>query len=270
MHPRTQSYSSLPSLPSTLTSALSWTFKALTSPSTSPPLSAPLPAPGAGLAAHTRPSPSPPSLYTPPALPPLPALRLPRDRLLKQALAEEIRLLLPPRLQLHEHWHCVYALDIHGVSLGTLYSRCSGGGGGSGSVGFVLVVRDSLGGIFGAFVNEPLRPRHGYYGTGECFLWKSRLLPSLPSSSHPSSPNTETHLSFQAFPYSGVNDYMILCDWSYVSIGGGDGKYGLWLDSTLEKGVSACCPTFGNEPLSEDVGGKFEVLDVEVWRVGGH
>ena len=63
---------------------------------------------------------------------------------------------------------------------------------------------------------------------------------------------------------------MILCDWNYLSLGGGDGKYGLWLDSTLEKGVSASCPTFGNEPLSEDVGGKFEVLDVELWRVGGN
>ena len=35
----------------------------------------------------------------------------------------------------------------------------------------------------------------------------------------------------------------------------------------LERGVSASCLTFGNEPLSEE-GIKFEVLGVEVWYVG--
>lgn len=55
-----------------------------------------------------------------------------------------------------------------------------------------------------------------------------------------------------------------------------DGKFGLWLDSTFERGFSTRCPAFDNEVLSgkperspsgvEE--GKFEVLDVEVWRVG--
>lgn len=46
-----------------------------------------------------------------------------------------------------------------------------------------------------------------------------------------------------------------------------DGRYGLWMDSGLEKGVSSHCQTFGNEPLSDE-GEKFEVLGVEVWYVG--
>jgi hypothetical protein len=46
-----------------------------------------------------------------------------------------------------------------------------------------------------------------------------------------------------------------------------DGHYGLWVDSSLEKGVSASCQTFGNEPLSDE-GVKFDVLGVEVWYVG--
>jgi hypothetical protein len=53
-----------------------------------------------------------------------------------------------------------------------------------------------------------------------------------------------------------------------VDTDGSDGKYGLWLDDTFEKGVTSPCPTFGNEPLSEDTGGKFEILDVELWRIG--
>ena len=64
-----------------------------------------------------------------------------------------------------------------------------------------------------------------------------------------------------------MNDYMIFCEPSYLSVGGGDGRYGLWLDGVLERGVSSASLTFGNEGLSEE-GEKFEVVGVEVWGVG--
>ena len=48
---------------------------------------------------------------------------------------------------------------------------------------------------------------------------------------------------------------------------GRDGHYGLWLNDNLEKGVSDSCPTFGNEPLSDE-GTKFGVLGVELWYLG--
>ena len=64
-----------------------------------------------------------------------------------------------------------------------------------------------------------------------------------------------------------MNDYLIFCEQYYLSVGGGDGKYGLWLDGVLERGISSRCMTFGNEPLSEE-GEKFEVVGVEVWCVG--
>ena len=78
----------------------------------------------------------------------------------------------------------------------------------------------------------------------------------------------EQLLRFKAFPYSGVNDYLIFCEPSFLSVGGGDGKYGLWLDGNMERGVSGQCMTFGNEALSEE-GEKFEIVAVEVWCVGG-
>lgn len=46
-----------------------------------------------------------------------------------------------------------------------------------------------------------------------------------------------------------------------------DGHYGLWLDDGLAKGISDSCPTFGNEPLSDE-GKKFDVLGVEMWFIG--
>lgn len=79
--------------------------------------------------------------------------------------------------------------------------------------------------------------------------------------------STPERIRFKAFPYSGVNDYMIFCEHSFLSVGGGDGHYGLWLDDTLERGISSSCPTFGNEPLSEE-GEKFDILGVEIWSIG--
>jgi hypothetical protein len=276
-----------------------------------------------------------------------------RARLLHRAVAEEIRLLTPPRLQLTERWNLIYSLEQHGSTLSTLYSLCDAHRGKRG--GFVLVVRDGRDGIFGAYLSEAPRPQASYYGSGECFLWKASILPksSLTSSTNllpdlgfdlsslppppsadtthldarittiaatsalsrknssaevvrngsisssssasnqqqqqqqqrnqnqnqnqdPSSPTTSDRIRFKAFPYSGENDFTIFCQSEYLSVGGGDGHYGLWLGRNLSEGVSATCPTFGNEPLSEEDGvggkgagkGRFEVLGVEVWGIG--
>lgn len=69
----------------------------------------------------------------------------PSAQLLSRAIAEEIRLLVPPRLQLCEEWNLVYSLEQNGVSLATLYKKCEDLRGLRN--GFVLVVRDGEGGV---------------------------------------------------------------------------------------------------------------------------
>jgi hypothetical protein len=64
-----------------------------------------------------------------------------------------------------------------------------------------------------------------------------------------------------------VNEYYMMCEPHYLSVGAGDGRYGLWLDDSLERGHSSTCLTFGNERLSDE-GEKFGVLGVEVWVIG--
>ncbi|PBP26002.1 oxidation resistance protein 1 [Diplocarpon rosae] len=240
-------------------------------------------------------------------------------RMLSPALAEEIRLLVPARLQLCEDWNLVYSLEEDGVSLGTLYKKCEDMRGLRN--GFVLVVKDGQGGLFGAYLTEAPHPSPHYFGTGECFLWRASVLtstsiptnlppppsadtthavrsttvgspqglnlvspsnfsPSVASSSQSTSSlrspqnaqfisgiSTPERIRFKAFPYSGVNDYMMLCETGFLSVGGGDGHYGLWLDDVFERGISSHCLTFGNEPLSEE-GEKFEILGVELWSIG--
>ena len=251
--------------------------------------------------------------------------------------------MVPPRLQLIDHWKLAYSLELHGSSLATLYDQCASVSMSNQRAGFILVVKDGSntsadGSVFGAYLTDAPRPSQGYYGTGECFLWRASILPSLQSLSvklasngaksqsedllelsglplppssdttnmsrtttirgerrtssvsqksppalSPVSSRARTHLSpplaptsgtstpdrirFKAFPYSGMNEFMIYCEPSYLSVGGGDGHYGLWLDDTLDSGISDQCPTFGNEPLSDE-GKKFEVLGLEIWYVG--
>ncbi|WFD42594.1 oxidation resistance protein 1 [Malassezia psittaci] len=173
--------------------------------------------------------------------------------------------------------------------------------------GLVLAISDAHGNVFGAFLNEALKVASHYYGTGECFLWKTvkRRLPVPPSEAGGATENTDIpdlhpEMAVEVFPWTGQNDYVILSESNFLSIGNGDGKYGLWLDETLNYGSSACCPTFNNQVLcnstelvnakhatdthavpSGDLLGdlypdsipipkkdKFQIIGVEMWAVG--
>lgn len=95
----------------------------------------------------------------------------------------------------------------------------------------------------------------------------SSSLASLNAGARSKREKENVRIRFQAFPYAGENDYTILCSNEFLSLGGGNGRYGLWLDDRLAKGVSGHVPTFLNENLSDD-GEKFDVLGVEVWYLG--
>lgn len=136
------------------------------------------------------------------------------------------------------------------MSLSTLYSACSAYRGKRG--GYVLVVRDGSGGMFGAYLSDAPRPQSHYYGTGECFLWRAQvlrseadglraqMLPPPPSADDASLARSSTiggdaaardgadsgvstpeRIRFKAFPYSGINDYMEFCQVEFLSVGGG-------------------------------------------------
>lgn len=226
--------------------------------------------------------------------------------------AARLQALLPPRLQLGKRWSLLYSLDQHGISLQTLYNRVASGldptksarsvsgafgedsgdaegwlrgasretqqamgtrahttmhvGGGLSSIsdaGLVLALKDGDDNVFGAFVNEKLRPQQHYYGSGECFLWKTT--------------RSGKEAGVERFRWTGKNDYMVLSESTFLSVGGGEGKFGLWVDGALEKGVSACCPAFDNEVLCDakprgqgqrEGEKRFECYGLEVWAVG--
>ncbi|KAJ1965902.1 oxidation resistance protein 1 [Dimargaris xerosporica] len=171
---------------------------------------------------------------------------------LTQALARRLQPSLPVRLRLSSTWKLLYSTSQHGISLATLFRQVEKKG------PLVLAVRDTNGHVFGGYLSEPLKPSPNYYGSGECFLWKAMAnnapLADVARTASASSTTTAStavtdYNDVKVFKWTGNNDYLILCEPNFIAMGGGTGKFGLWIDSEFDQGFSAFCPTFHNEPL---------------------
>ncbi|EER33625.1 conserved hypothetical protein [Candida tropicalis MYA-3404] len=246
-------------------------------------------------------------------LPPLSPLALngykesTHHRLLDPELANNIRNLIPARLQLFDDWDLVYSLEQHGISLNTLYRNCDPEHqlqllkkkrkehGFAESVvksmvvgdipssrysfetkrpqSYVIVIKDEHGNKFGAYLNENVKPmeHRRYYGNGECFLWKCEVYD--PSKlDHAVDKKSKSEVRFKAFMYTGINDNIIYSNHDFIAIGSSNGQNGLYIDKSLLKGVSYSCETFGNEVLNSsehDIKfGSFKIKGLEIWRIG--
>ncbi|KAI8928632.1 TLD-domain-containing protein [Entophlyctis helioformis] len=164
--------------------------------------------------------------------------------------AEVLRNFLPPLQREATCLRLVYSIDQDGISLLTLFARARERTPTGGPV--LLAVRDASSRVFGAFLSEPPGPRRGFYGNGACFLWRRNERGSI-----------------SAYLATGKNSYYILSEsGADLALGGGDGKFGLWIDDQLYKGHTAECPTFDNEPLigvDSESGGAFEIHGLELW-----
>ncbi|XP_066470322.1 nuclear receptor coactivator 7 isoform X4 [Tiliqua scincoides] len=158
--------------------------------------------------------------------------------LLENMHIEQLARCLPARVQGYP-WRLVYSTQEHGTSLKTLYRKST-----ALDSPVLLVIKDMDNQIFGAYATHPFRFSDHYYGTGETFLYTFNPL-------------------FKVYKWSGENTYFINGDVSSLELGGGDGKFGLWLDADLYHGRSNSCSTFNNDILSKKE--DFVVQDVEVW-----
>lgn len=167
----------------------------------------------------------------------LPVLQ-PHSALLENMHIEQLARRLPARVQGYP-WRLAYSTLEHGTSLKTLYRKSA-----SLDSPVLLVIKDMDNQIFGAYATHPFKFSDHYYGTGETFLYTF-------------SPN------FKVFKWSGENSYFINGDISSLQLGGGGGRFGLWLDADLYHGRSNSCSTFNNDILSKKE--DFIVQDLEVW-----
>lgn len=161
-------------------------------------------------------------------------------QVLSKSTANQLVPFLPSRMRSIPSWNLVYSMDQHGSSMNTLFRNSRNAG------PCIMAIRTSTNQVFGAYLSHSLQSSPSYYGNGECFLWRE----------------SDT---LEVFNATGLNHYFILCEPSYISLGGGDGKYGLYLDATLERGVSNSCGTFNNPPLDE--ASDFFCVDLEIWEI---
>uniref|UniRef100_A0A3Q2EGL1 Si:ch211-15d5.11 n=1 Tax=Cyprinodon variegatus TaxID=28743 RepID=A0A3Q2EGL1_CYPVA len=145
---------------------------------------------------------------------------------------------LPPRT-VGRTWQLAYSTSRHGASLKSLYRKL-----GNTDSPVLIVIKDALDELFGAFLSEPLKPSEKFYGTGETFLFM-------------------LHPRFKCFRWTGENSFFIKGDLDCFAVGGGRGHFGLWVDENLYLGRSSPCYTFNNCSLSET--DDFRIMELEVW-----
>ncbi|XP_021392280.2 TLD domain-containing protein 2 [Lonchura striata] len=158
--------------------------------------------------------------------------------ILRDRELEELGAQLPPRLT-QQPWHLLYSTGRDGFSLRTLYRS-----GARPDSPALLLVRDTEAQAFGAFSASAIRSSSGFYGTGETFLFS--FCPEL-----------------KVFRWTGRNDFFVKGDVNLLMVGGGSGRFGLWLDGDLHHGGSQPCETFDNETLSHQE--EFCIQDLEMW-----
>ncbi|KAI4487668.1 hypothetical protein M0802_011930 [Mischocyttarus mexicanus] len=136
-------------------------------------------------------------------------------------------------------WTLVFSTSQNGFSLKSMYRQMA-----NFESPILLVIKDTEGNVFGALTNRTLHKSNRFYGAAETLLFK--FTPR-----------------FQAFYWTGNNVNFIKGNSGSLAIGYGDGKFGLWLNSDLHRGITQSCSTFDNEPLAphED----FYVKDLECW-----
>ncbi|XP_034418471.1 nuclear receptor coactivator 7 isoform X2 [Cyclopterus lumpus] len=160
------------------------------------------------------------------------------SRILETSHVRELCKELPPRTVGYS-WQLTYSTSRHGASLKSLYRKLR-----ATDSPVLVVIKDALDEIFGAFLSHPLRLSETFYGTGETFLFM-------------------LHPRFKCFRWTGENSFFIKGDLDSFAIGGGSGHFGLWVDENLYLGRSSPCYTFNNCCLSET--NDFRVMELEVW-----
>ncbi|CAK1600006.1 unnamed protein product [Parnassius mnemosyne] len=195
---------------------------------------------------------------------------------------EKLCTVLPARAQGYM-WSLTFSTSQHGFSLASMYRKMQ-----HVDSPVLLVIQDTDKNVFGALTSCALRPSEHFYGTGESLLFSfQRVREDARRHSQPATDDSKdkddtkeeekkdekdekdadqaapVKTKFKYWGWTGDNMYFIRGSNDNISIGAGDGKFGLWLDGDLYQGRTQRCTTYGNEPLttSED----FIVKIMECW-----
>lgn len=195
----------------------------------------------------------------------------------------------------YKTWVRLFSVSRDGDSMGTFLDKVKN------HKHNILVIRTFKDEILGGFVDSTWKPqphqlRPGFFGGGECFLYKVNDIDSnkIVSDRQPSKHNAvvyetysqheESRFSDNArnllsiYKWTNANDYNQYLDHSEnyerLAIGGGgkSGSFGLCVEDCFTRGTTGACDTFGNPPLVNNNAAVastrescFEIIEMEVF-----
>uniref|UniRef100_A0AC35TMM1 LysM domain-containing protein n=1 Tax=Rhabditophanes sp. KR3021 TaxID=114890 RepID=A0AC35TMM1_9BILA len=172
------------------------------------------------------------------------------SQMLDEFMIRQVCDILPARAEGYP-WINVFSSDKNGFSLSTFYRKMAEFGEEMSPI--LLLIRDTRGHVFGAVVSTPIQIAEHYYGTGDsCILF--RFTGEYPHTRE-----------LRQYTWTGANQFFINATKEYLSIGAGQGYYGLWLDADLNIGRSQKCATFDNELLAGGESEEFVVQFIEAF-----
>ncbi len=202
-----------------------------------------------------------------------------QPHVLSPPLMESLLCFVPESLSC-ENWWLKYSLVRDGASLDTFRHYCRA------AQYTLLAIQTTKGDVFGSFTAAPWHTgKHGYFGSGESFVWKMRFNRFDHCCSLYEQAQMETECD--VFPYSGLNNCFQLCTQDFLGVGGGEIDHRLPFDDTaaevigkqkllgfaialhddLSRGTSSPSSTFCNNRLTSNEDGIFEVSNLEVWTL---
>ncbi|KAG7523150.1 hypothetical protein JOB18_040457 [Solea senegalensis] len=147
-------------------------------------------------------------------------------------------------------WRLVFSTQLHGESFTRMVSGLTRHG------PTLLLIKDSVGHVFGGFASHGWEVKPQFQGDSRCFLFT--VFPKL-----------------RVFTATGYNEHFMYLNQHQqtmpngLGMGGQHDYFGLWLDSDFGRGHSRArpkCTTYGSPQLSGEE--DFSVDSVEVWAVG--
>ncbi len=108
----------------------------------------------------------------------------------------------------------------------------------------LLQTRDGC--VLGGFSAESWKARAGFFGSGECFVFRCRAS------------------GLDKYAWSGANTFFMTSASEGMGMGGGTG-FAWWIDSALVNGSSNPSSTYGSPRLADHE--LFELTQLEVWGI---
>ncbi|XP_014668482.1 PREDICTED: oxidation resistance protein 1-like isoform X2 [Priapulus caudatus] len=168
---------------------------------------------------------------------PIPELIGPTE-ILNESSIRKLMQNLPARAEGYS-WSLIYSTSRDGFSLKSLYRSMQGM-----DTPVLLIVKDTYENVCGAITSCALKMSDHFYGTGESMLFTF-------------------YPEFKTFHWTGDNGFFIKGNKDSLSIGAGDGQFGLWFDSDLYHGTTHSCKTYDNDTLTSNE--DFVIKALECW-----